>query len=146
MSKKYFDCNVQLANTINQLEDEYAEDCKVTYATLGDKVMQIPQIKQKWISRLQFYRRELSEAKAMREDEFNNVVKEIKKNSKVEMSTASAAKAISSGNYPRLAAIEERVALYEEILQAIDDIVNKHIRYINEEIRCMVDMTKLENM
>ena len=146
MAKKYFDCNVQLADTVNKLEEEYADDCKVSYATLGDKVMQIPQIKQKWISRLQFYRRELSEAKAMRDEEFNNVIKEIKKNSKVEMSTASATKAISSGNYPRLEAIEERVGLYEEILQAIDDIVNKHIRYINEEIRCMVDMTKLENM
>lgn len=139
----YQKCNMPLVEEFDNFYEEYGNDCKIDYANLGDKVMAVPQIKHKWVTRLCIYRNKLAETKVLREKILDELVEEIKKNSCVEMSTATAKKRAESQKLPKFIAVEERLKLLERMVDDLGEIVG-HMKYFGNEVSSIIEWYKLE--
>ena len=105
----YFECNRPLVDEFDKMYEEYKTDCDVNYANLADKVMAVPSIKHKWVTRLCIYRNKLYEAKRLMSRIVESAVEEYRENSRVEVSSVSAKKEVEKS--PKVQAVKERVDL-----------------------------------
>jgi len=142
----YFEPNRPLYKELGRLRDEYRSDCIVTLATLSDVAMRVPMIKHKWVARLCRYQNDLKDAGKMLKKEIDKVSDEIRNAAPVKLPQTAIDKEATSGKYPKIAVLKERCELIERLVSQCDDIVNKHVRYLNDEIRTIVEIQKMETL
>lgn len=139
----YNECNLPIVEEFKKFYEDYGKDCKIDYANLGDKVMAVPSIKHKWVTRLCIYRNLLSDTKKQRDNTINEAIKKLRENSKVEISTITAKKKVESQDNSTISALNERIDLLERLVTVLEEIV-QHMRYFGNEVSAIVDWVKME--
>lgn len=141
----YHQENHQLCDVLDTLHDEYKKDCIVTYANVGDMVMKVPSIKQKWVSRYCKYRNGLADVEKQLKAEIEAEIKKTIKESPVKLTNIAAQKAVmSSGSNKKIVILTERAELLKRINDDLSEIL-KHVHFLNTEIGAIVDFLKMEN-
>lgn len=141
----YHQENHQLCDVLDNLHDEYKKDCVVTYANVGDMVMKVPAIKQKWVSRYCKYRNGLADVEKQLKMEIEAETKKTIKESPVNLTKIAAQKAVlSSGSNKKIVVLTERAELLKRINDDLSEIL-KHVHFLNTEIGAIVDFLKMEN-
>ena len=141
----YHQENHQLCDVLDNLHDEYKKDCIVTYANVGDMVMKVPAIKQKWVSRYCKYRNGLADVEKQLKMEIEAETKKTIKESPVNLTKIAAQKAVlSSGSNKKIVVLTERAELLKRINDDLSEIL-KHVHFLNTEIGAIVDFLKMEN-
>lgn len=134
----------ELRSILSSLHDEYKADCVVNYGNIGDVVMKVPAIKQKWVSRYCRYRNMATDVEKKLASETDAEVKRIMKESPVAMTAVAAAKAVAKSDNKVLVALRERQELLRRICDDLSEIL-KHVHFLNTEIATIVDFMKMEN-
>lgn len=142
----YAECNRPLYRELRRLRDEYKADCVINLMNLGDKTMLVPSIKQKWVGRMCKYENTLKDIEKLLKAEIAKISDDIQNSATVKLTKAAIEREAANGQYPKVAIIKERFDLIERIISQCDHIVNKHIRYLNDEIRSIIEMQKLETL
>lgn len=140
----YNECNLPIVEEFKKYYEDYGNDCKIDYANLGDKVMSVPSIKHKWVTRLCIYRNKLQDTKKQRDGVVKTEIEKVKSNSKVEMSTITAKKKVESQENSTIAILNERIELLERMVSVLEEIV-QHMRYFGNEVSAIVDWVKMES-
>lgn len=134
----------ELKSILSSLHDEYKADCVVNYGNIGDVVMKVPAIKQKWVSRYCRYRNMATDVEKKLAEETEAEIKRIMKESPVAMTAVAASKAVAKSDNKVLAALRERQDLLRRICDDLSEIL-KHVHFLNTEIATIVDFMKMEN-
>lgn len=137
----YFDCNQPLVDEFDKIYSEYEKDCEMSYANMSEKVLSVPSIKHKWVTRLCIYRNKLYEHKRLLNRITEEAIVEHKKKSKIEISSATARKEIEKDC--KIIVIKERVELLERMVEVLIDI-NGHMKYFNNEVSAIIEWHKME--
>lgn len=141
----YHEENHQLCDVLDTIHDEYKKDCVVTYANVGDMVMKVPAIKQKWVSRYCRYRNGLADVERQLKLEIEAEIKKTIKESPVNMTKLAAQKAVMASNSnKKIVLLTERAELLKRINDDLSEIL-KHVHFLNTEIGAIVDYLKMEN-
>ena len=134
----------ELRSILASLHDEYKADCVVNYGNIGDVVMKVPAIKQKWVSRYCKYRNMATDVEKKLAAETDAEIKRVMKESPVAMTAVAAAKAVAKSESRALMALRERQELLKRICEDLSEIL-KHVHFLNTEIATIVDFMKMEN-
>ena len=141
----YHEENHQLCDVLDTLHDEYKKDCIVTYANVGDMVMKVPAIKQKWVSRFCRYRNGLADVERQLKLETEAEIQKTIKESPVSITRIAAQKAVMASNSnKKIVLLTERAELLKRINDDLSEIL-KHVHFLNTEIGAIVDYLKMEN-
>lgn len=140
----YHQENYPLCDVLESLHEEYRKDCTITYANIGDVVMRVPAIKQKWVSRYCKYRNTAADVEKQLKMELEKETKKIIDSSPVAMTQIAAAKAASKSESKKIVLLTERLALLNRINDDLSEIL-KHVHFLNTEVSAIVDYMKMEN-
>ena len=140
----YSEYNKPFFDQIAKIQAEYKADCNLSLYSLGDVIQRVPAIKQKWVSRMCKYKNQLIDTKKLLKREITSISEDIQNNSKIKLTPMAIDKEATSSKYPRTSILSERCELLDRLVEDTSDIVNKHMRYFNEDIRAIIDFEKLE--
>lgn len=140
----YHQENYPLCDVLDNLHDEYRKDCEISYANIGDVVMKVPAIKQKWVSRFCKYRNTAADVEKQLNAAMEKEVKRIIDESPVAMTQVAAQKAAAKSENKKIILLTERLHLLKRINDDLSEIL-KHIHFFNAEVASIVDYIKMEN-
>lgn len=141
----YHPLNEPLHEALAQHRSEYRNDVAFDRTDVGEMAMKVPGIKAKWVARHDEYRNLKIDAERMLAAELKAAVKRVREASPIELTKAAAEKKAAEDD-PRIAIIQERIELLDRLAAQSWEIVDKHLRYLNNEIQTVVDTIKLETM
>lgn len=140
----YHQENYPLCDVLDSMHEEYKKDCTITYANIGDVVMRVPAIKQKWVSRYCRYRNTEADVDKQLKIEMEKETKRIMDSSPVAMTALAASKAAAKSDNKKLVLLTERLSLLKRINDDLSEIL-KHVHFLNTEVAAIVDYMKMEN-
>lgn len=136
--------NHPLCDVLDTMHDEYKADCTINYGNVGDVVMRVPAIKQKWVSRYCKYRNTAADVERQLKMELESETKRIIRESPVSMTQVAAAKAAQKSENRKIVLLTERLDLLKRINDDLSEIL-KHVHFLNTEVAAIVDYIKMEN-
>lgn len=140
----YHQENYPLCDVLENMHDEYKKDCEITYANVGEVVMKVPAIKQKWVSRFCKYRNTAADVERQLKMELEKETKKIIEGSPVAMTQLAAQKAAQKSESRKIVLLTERLHLLNRINDDLSEIL-KHVHFLNTEVASIVEYIKMEN-
>ena len=140
----YHQENYPLCDVLDSMHEEYKADCTINYGNVGEVVMKVPAIKQKWVSRYCKYRNTAADVERQLKMETEAEIKKIIKESPVSITPVVAAKAAQKSENRKIVLLTERLDLLKRINDDLSEIL-KHVHFLNTEVAAIVDFIKMEN-